>query len=411
MRRIAAAITVVVALAFAGTTSVPARASDDTPLYTFVSMPDFLNRDIGDVRGMPGWDYGDPNSINKSYRRAIDVVLDEVEAELPASVFVAGDLVEGHWGRDVENTGIFGPVGTFRQRRRAVIRAGNLYYSEWQERYDERGLEVYPAVGDHEIGDNPWPVDGFKRRVFRTFKNTWARHFTDGRFSQRPVDTPWERTAYAVYLTPEVLLVTVDVFTRVPYNGDPKTQGVIADVREGQLAWLDRLLEDTDAKHVFVQGHTPVIGPVRMTGSSGLMHAGGADSPFWQTLRRHDDRLLNITYLAGEVHNFTAHASIDGGVMQIAHGNPITAGSFNYVVGSVYPDRLEFQVRRITRTSVDKSAKLWATTWKRPWIGLTFARGAATTGTAVINDDGTRTLTGEFLPYIPAIDEVHDLGG
>jgi len=81
--------------------------------------------DIGDtrLRAGSGWDAGDPVSTNDVYERAIDVILDEVEAEHPDSVLVAGDLVEGRWGRDVDGTGIFGPVRTLTEKRRAVLNA------------------------------------------------------------------------------------------------------------------------------------------------------------------------------------------------------------------------------------------------------------------------------------------------
>lgn len=76
----------------------PTAAPASAPLFTFVSMPDFINTDIGStrVRAGKGWDPGDPTSINKSWREALDVILDEVQAEKPAAVLVAGDLVDGH---------------------------------------------------------------------------------------------------------------------------------------------------------------------------------------------------------------------------------------------------------------------------------------------------------------------------
>jgi hypothetical protein len=46
-------------------------------------------------------------TVNDVYERAVDVILDEVEAEQPDSVLVAGDLVEGRWGLDVDGTGTF----------------------------------------------------------------------------------------------------------------------------------------------------------------------------------------------------------------------------------------------------------------------------------------------------------------
>lgn len=364
------------------------------PTYTFVSMPDFLNADIGNTRLSPRWDRGDPNSINTSYREAIDVILDAVQDENPDSVLVAGDLVEGHWGSDVDDTRIFGRVNTFEQRMHAVTRAGNLYYSQWARRYAERGLLVHPAVGDHEIGDNWWHPGSFKYRAVPRFKRVWAKHFTASgtTYDMRPTDTAWQNTAYATYLSPDLLLVTVDVFKR-------SADGVHAMVTNGQLKWLDSVLAQNSAlgvdgaKWVIVQGHTPVLGPVRESQSSGLY----TEKPekFWATLRRHDV----TAYFNGEVHTVTMRHD---GVTQISHGNGILVGTgpFNYLIGKVYGDRIETAIKRIPRLSIDRSAKLWHTTLKRPPIGITYAREALVTGTAVLTTDDGRIgeSTGELVP-------------
>ena len=44
-------------------------------LYRFASTSDAWNNDIGDVREASGWEPGEPNSINRSWRRATDAVL------------------------------------------------------------------------------------------------------------------------------------------------------------------------------------------------------------------------------------------------------------------------------------------------------------------------------------------------
>lgn len=357
---------------------------NEEPTYTFVSMPDFLNADIGDVRRSVRWEHGDPNSINASYREAVDVILDSVEAEDPGSVLVAGDLVEGHWGMDEDDTGIFGPVATRKQKERAVTRAGDLYYRQWAGRFADRALRVYPAVGDHEIGDNPWGSRTFKYRAMPVFKAVWAKHFTDSgsTYARHPIGTPWEDTAYATYLGPDLLLVTVDVFRR-------SRDGVHAEVVGGQLEWLDSVLAENTArgaagaKWVIVQGHTPVLGPVRETNSSGLFMEDSTD--FWETLRRHDV----TAYFNGEVHTVTMRHD---GVTQISHGNGITAGAgdFNYLVGKVFDDRIELTIKRIPRLSTDRTSKLWHTSSKRPAIGVTYAREAHVTGTAVLTTDDGR---------------------
>ncbi|MGH3315425.1 MAG: metallophosphoesterase family protein [Nocardioidaceae bacterium] len=368
------------AVLLAGPTSAGAV---DEPIHTFVSMPDFLNSDIGDTRlraGL-GWDAGDPVSTNDVYERAIDVILDEVEAEQPDSVFVAGDLVEGRWGLDVDGTGTFGPVGTLAQKRRAVLNAGNLYYGEWRRRFASRGLTVYPAIGDHEIGDNPWQPNHAKWKMFDTFKSAWARNFVTRwgkghKYAERPVGSAFEDTAYATYLTPDVLLVTVDVFRRT-------AAGVVPSVTDAQLRWLKNVLVGTTAQTVIVQGHTPVLGPVRRFASSALMHFNGRQSAFWRTLKAHDVDL----YLSGEMHSVTA---IDDGVVQVTHGGLAALGNENYLLGNVYADgRIELTAKRLESTGRDVSSRLWQTSAHRPPVGVTYQRGTTTTGTMVIDPAGT----------------------
>ena len=345
-------------LAFAGRLPRAVAQTIESPVFTFVSMPDFLNADIGDVRQAIGWRRGDPNSINASYRQAIDVILDAVQAESPHAVFVAGDLVEGHWGTDDSKTGIFGPVGTYAQKLAALERAADLYYGQWKERFAIRGLPVYPAVGDHEIGDNNWYPGTFKWNAFPTFKRVWAKHFRRG---ESHPEGAFNGTAYAKHLTPDILLVTVDVFSQV----DNK---VVAQVRGKQLDWLDSVLSSTTAKHVIVQGHTPVLGPVLQYRSSGLMLNNGTNSAFWKTMVRHGVDL----YLCGEVHDVTVLER--DGVTQIAHGSLIAGGRMNYLVGRVYADRMDLEIKRIDGTR-DESGKLWQTSTKRPPIGVTYQPG------------------------------------
>jgi len=357
----------------------PVAATAQAPLFSFVSMPDFLNADIGDVRVRAGvgWDPGDPNSINDSWTRALDVILDDVQARGPAAVLVAGDLVEGHWGVDIRGTGTFGPVRTRRERLAAIRNAGNVYYPQWKQRFTERGLRVLPAVGDHEIGDNPWREGTFKLAAVPTYKRVWAKTFTrtptGHRFGKRPVGTPFESTAYAVRIQ-NTLFVTVDIYKRT-------REGVQLTVDGGQLAWLDRTLgraRRSGVTHLVVQGHAPVVGPVRSTHSSEMTMSGGRYSPFWRVLQRHDVDL----YLAGEMHAMTSHAA--DGVVQVVHGALATLGQANYLVGRVYPRRIELELRRF-RGRVTDERHLWNTDRKRPHRGVSFRRGSVVVGTMVID--------------------------
>ena len=361
--------------------------AQEAPLATFVSMPDFLNADVADVRGRAAWHPGMPNSINTSYRRAIDIVLDEVEAESPDAVFVAGDLVEGHWGLDVDNTGIFGPVDTFDHQLKAVTNAGRTYYSQWLERFAERGLTVYPAVGDHEIGDNPWPVGEFKYKAFRTFKDVWAEHFTldaNGKhiYHRRPVGTPFEDTAYALKLTPTIALVTVDVFAKW-------ANGVHNTVSDSQLKWAEQTIVDLQAEgvqHIWFQGHVPCYVPVRLFASSNLQMENHEQSAFWQMLKRHEN--IVDFYLNGEVHDMTCYT--DGRLAQISHGSLVAWGHENYLLIQVYIDRIELILKQFTGRVLDSVHRLWGVSNKRGPLTIEFDRGTRVVGTMTVANSGER---------------------
>jgi hypothetical protein len=369
------------------------------PLITLVSIPDFLNVDVGDVRGIDrpgnlGWDPGDPNSINSYYRAMLKVVLDQVASENPDAVLVAGDEVNGHWGyADTDHTGIFGPLNTYEQKLQAIRNAGGLYYEQWKERFARRGLRVYPAVGDHEIGDNPWPSGKFKYRAFDTFKDTWAHHFTaDGtKYALRPVGTPYEGTAYAVKLTPETLLITVDTFAK--HDGAVHTH-----LTGDQLSWVRTTIEQARAggvKNVIVQGHVSVLGPVHHQYSSNLMYEGGSGSAFWQMLKRHNVDL----YLAGEAHDMTVHT--DGTLVQVTHGGYVARGISNYLVIKVYQDRIDLKLKQFSGRTLNETRKLWQIDDRRPPWSQAIDPGPRSVGAMTI-DKSTgvsvlRNRTGKFV--------------
>jgi hypothetical protein len=388
------------ALASLGLTTANAQETPlaAEPLITLVSIPDFINADVGDVRGIDrpgylGWDPGDPNSTNAYYRATLGVVLDQVASENPDAVLVAGDEVNGHWGVDFDRTGVFGPVDTYEHKLEALRNAGALYYGQWKDRFARRGLRVYPAVGDHEVGDNPWPIGWFKTRAFGTFKDTWARHFTASgtKYPIRPTGTPYEGTAYAVRLTPDTLLVTVDTFAK--YDGT-----VHAHLTSGQLDWVRSTIREARAggvKNVIVQGHVSVLGPVNHKNSSNLMYEGGGSSTFWQMLKRHDVDL----YLAGEAHDITVHT--DGTLVQVTHGGYVPRGSSNYLVVKVYQDRIDLELKQFSGRTLDETRKLWQIDDRRPPWSQVIDPGPQSVGTMTIDKSTVspvlRDRTGKFI--------------
>src|SRR4051794_33979147 len=362
---------------------VSAAAEEETP-FTIVSAPDFLNADIGDVRESPLWRDGDPNSINDSITAGLTTVFGEIQGERPDKVLVAGDLVDGHWGQDVEDTGIFGPVGTAGEKRLAIARAGTLYYTQWLRRFRDRGLAVYPAVGDHDIGDNPWagsPEYDFKRHSMNIYKSTWASVFTrpagSYTYPNHPASGAHTDTAYAVMLAPEVLLVTVDVFKRTDSDIERTVDGE-------QLAWLDGVLARAQARGVdwvIVQGHVPTLGPVRYRSSSNMSIAHRADSAFWKSLVRHKVDL----YLSGEVHDTSMIH--EAGVTQISHGGLFGKSQSSFLVAHFFPDRLELTAKDLNAGPAPSGPRLWATSWRRPRAVVNYLGGTTDIGRLTLTPD------------------------
>jgi hypothetical protein len=360
--------------------------TDQEPSYTFVAAPDFLNQDVGDLRALPSWHRGDPNSWTPQLQQGIRRFLDEIAALDPGSVLVPGDLVEGRWGRDRLGTGIFGPVGSTAQKQRAVRRAAQFYYSTYLRRFEVRGLTLHAAVGDHEIGDNFWDHrsawSDFKRREIGLFKAEFARHFTrlpsgQPRYRDRPVGTIWSDTAYAVRLSPDVLLVTLDEFHR--RDGD-----VHLEVQGGQLRWLRATLKRARADGVpwvVVQGHNPVLMPVREVSSSGGHIEGGRRSPLWRTMARYGVDL----YLNGEVHATTMRQA--DGVTQVSTGGLLYRGDATYLFARVFDDRIELDVRELAAERV--AGKLWQTTGPRTLARTRYLdQPSSSVGSMTLTSDG-----------------------
>lgn len=373
-----------------------------------VSVPDFLNADIGDISTLASYD-GGANSTNSWHESAIAFVLDAMAAEKPDFVAVAGDLVNGHWYDDNENRAIFGPCKDVATDAVSVENAGDLYYGRWRRRFDERGLTFHAAPGDHDIGDNPWSPGSDKSHLIPIYRSAYAKHITKAggasRYDNRPVGTPYADTAYA-FQHHNVMFVTVDVF----HQADPDTQlsgegSVQFEVEGDQLKWLKTVLEraraDSSVDHIIVQGHVPVLGPVRGQNSSMLKLAGGSASPFWQALKDYGVTL----YLAGEVHDMTATA--DGGVDQIAHGGIMGyAPNTNYLVIKVTGRQLDLTLKRLNLENDSSQGQLWQMASNRPNAKYEVdPAGYQTVGTLTIDtasgDKVYSNRSGYFEPYAP----------
>jgi len=364
-----------------------------TPNLRLISSPDFLNADVGDLRRGPGfWNPSrSTNSINADYRRTIAKVFDDWESTRPDGVLVAGDLVEGHWGTDDLKAGNFGRVQTLPEQLRALDRAAATYYPQWRQRFRSRDLAVFPAVGDHEYGDNPWTAA--KRARVAAFKKAFAAHFTrspQGKplFPDRPRG-PHQFTAYAGRPRPDVQVISID-----PFDITPDRARIGMDRQ--QRNWLRGVLrraERDEVRWVIVQGHVPILGPVRTRGSSGLTLPGGANSKVWQMFEQYGVDL----YLAGEAHDVTVLE--EGGVTQIVHGGLFAFGLTNALLLDFYDDYVYVTLRDYDIRDVDKGPRLWQTRDTGLPAQISMSQAPFTLGTGVLPESGgLRSESGLLIP-------------
>jgi hypothetical protein len=374
----------------------PVPPAPDLPgAYRFVSAPDFLNQDVADLTADGRTEHIDrrtgevANSTNAEYDAALDHVMSEMASHDTRDVLVAGDLVEGRWGRDDSRSGVFGPVRTEAQRLRAWRRAAAVYYPAYRERFAAHDLRTFPAVGDHEIGDDPWRARSddwidFKRRHVPEFKQIFAdemlaRASGRSRFSKHPPTGPARRTAYAVRLDDDVLLVTLDVFER--RGGD-----VHMSVDPAQLAWLERVLRKArgdDVPWVMVQGHVPMTGDVRARNSSHLSYEKGDRSALWKAMVSGG---VDV-YLSGEVHDQTVH--LRDGILQVSHGSLFYRGEASYVVGQATADELVLENHQF-RGEIGFEDRLWTTSRQGAPGHISYPDESVVTGTLM----ASRTRSG-----------------
>jgi len=317
----------------------------DSDAWTLVSIPDFLNVDT--EYPQEGWE------------DALAYVLDAIEAENPDFVLVAGDLVMGRWWSEAD-----------------VDKYAAVYYPAWIRRMQDHGLKYFTAIGDHDVGDNPWPPA--KAKLVPRMKAKFREYLA------MPLNGPEPMKGTAFWWTHKnTLLVALDVFEQ----GRGPQGEIVCQVTGEQLRWLDDVLaRHEDADHVVVMAHTPILTPVWKWSSSGLVLDGGRRSPLWQTMKRHGVDL----YLCGEVHAITCTER--DGVLQIAHGglfgyNP----EVSYLVATVSPQRIDLELKAIG--IVNSGEKLWQVGTNRPQERVTIApevkkQGFQSFGTVVIDKTG-----------------------
>jgi hypothetical protein len=275
---------------------IPAAAeSEPAEPIRFTSVPDLFNWNIPNPQ--PGWE------------EALDWFFDRLEDEGPDFSLNAGDIMDARWWRDAEQVRV----------------KTEAYWPGFLKRFADRGIPLYIAPGDHEYGDDQGLT---KAPIARAF----GEEFT--RLMGMPRNGPENHLGRAFHVREgNLLVVTLDTFEdagdRFAYT-----------VGEQQLRWLEETLEShDDAEFVLVQGHLPVVGPVRSKNSSASMLEGGTDSELWKIMVEHGVD----AYLCGEHHRITVHKR--DGIWQIVHGALWgTQTDLNYMRGEVRPGKLALEL-------------------------------------------------------------------
>ncbi len=398
------ALASIVALAMLGMVLTRPSEASTTINYDLIAMPDFLNQDVGDVSGSPYYQPGMPNSINDSYQEALDFVLNHVQSEGIRDISIAGDFVEGHWGVDTANTGVFGPVEFYSQKVAAYKLAAATYYPQFMERFNSRNFRMFPAVGDHEVWDNNWYRSKqigypFSVKSWSMMKNQYVKYMmknSDGsmpwRFKNRPKAGVGMNTAYAYRPAPNVQIVSLDEFQKT--NGK-----VIGNIGQAQLGWLEGVLKKANRDKidwVIVQGHLPIIGPVRYRNSSNMYYQNRGSSALWKLMARYKVDL----YLNGEVHDTTLRRK--NGITQLSNGGLFRLGDANYATLKIRGNHMYITVKEFNGTP-DGTTKLWQTDTQRQGPGaISYTEGPSIIGTAKLNKwNKLLSRTGVLNPYNP----------
>lgn len=260
----------------------------------FTSVPDIFNWNIDNPT--PGWE------------ETLDWFFNRLKVEGPDFTLVAGDIMDARW---------YEPD--------LIRRKTHQYWKGYVKRFRDVGLTLYVAPGDHEYGDDRGLTMGEVSRLFGE------------QFSQimgMPKNGPKNHIGRAFHVRHNnLLIITLDTFEdagkRFEYT-----------VGKEQLAWMERVLEDNkDAEFIIVQGHLPIVGPVKSKNSSASMLKGGMDSDLWNLMVQHGVD----AYLCGEHHRITVHHH--DGIWQIVHGALWgTQTDLNYMRGESKPGQLTLEL-------------------------------------------------------------------
>lgn len=271
--------------------------SQDNALFCFTSVPDLFNWNI--KYPQPGWE------------EAMDWFLGGMKKEGPAFMLNAGDIMDARWW----------------ESRAQVRKETNYWWSGFRKRFEDKGIQLYIAPGDHEYGDDHGLTQMHLTPVY-------AGQFRS--IFEMPQNGPEHMKELAYSFSKENLaVISVNTF-------EDAGSRLSMTVSGKQLEWFEeqlKMFRDQGKEFIIVQGHVPVFGPVESKNSSANMLEGGTDSQFWKIMVKYG---VDV-YLCGEHHRITVKQR--EGIWQIVHGALWgTQKDVNYLRGSVWPGKIKLEL-------------------------------------------------------------------
>lgn len=261
----------------------------------FTSVPDIFNWNISNPQ--PGWE------------DTLDWFFDRLQDDGPDFTLNAGDIMDARWWDDAAQ----------------VKTKTEEYWGGFNKRFNDRGMTLYLAPGDHEYGDDGGLAKGDIARAF-------GKEFT--RQMGMPTNGPANHLGRSFFVRKDnLLIITLDTFE----DAGPKFAYTVG---QQQLEWMDKVLTDhKDTQFTLVQGHLPIVGPVHSKNSSASMLKDGTDSGLWKLMVKHGVD----AYLCGEHHRITVHHH--DGIWQIVHGALWgTQTDINYMRGVVRDGEMKLEL-------------------------------------------------------------------
>ncbi|WP_430810871.1 MULTISPECIES: LamG-like jellyroll fold domain-containing protein [unclassified Carboxylicivirga] len=298
--------------------------------WRFINIPDYHNAE-GFAKNIP--------ERSKRIQVQTEQFKEMKERHGGELIIMPGDCNGGHWYRTKFMKPFKSHPDYAQYSTEEVIQeASRLCYSGLWDIIHDGGYEHFlMAVGDHELGDNPWQKGSEVSKYISTFRQGFANTFTldenkESRFTQkignalpRPVGTIYEHTSNAVQYK-NVLFVTLDMFRFDSQDKNLGSQGVInGDIDRKHMEWFESVLSEAQKipsiQHIVVQSHLPIIYPVRKYASSGMLVDEKESEKILNVLRKYKVDL----YLAGEVHMNTVTRDTESDLIQlVARGNNLS---------------------------------------------------------------------------------------